>query len=211
MAKDSTSESLDYQEIADRAINNKEVFDLLIETLSEGNRRERQKSARTIHVIALSSPQSLLEAADDIAEALNRPEAQTRWECMRALTLLVSEGYRPKKAAFEGICDALYDEISGIVREAAFTLLCTYGASSETNAKKSWPYLDEAIQCYHGNDEFNDMLTSLTTFAETNKSKEVAEALAKRMTFDAENAKGTLRMHSKQIVEVCNEKIKKRK
>ena len=201
-----TEEPQDRQQLAQQAASNKRTLGKYVRLLSEGSRRERQQAASIVHIVATDAPQRVLEFADDIAEALNRPEAQTRWEALRALTPLVQEGYKPKKAAFEAICDAIYDENSGIVREAAFTFLCTYGASGKANAAKAWPHIDEAIQCYHGNDEFNDMLTSLVVFAQENKSKEVAGELAKRMTFDAQNAKGTLKMRSVQIVKICQGK-----
>ena len=47
------------------------------------------------------------------------------------------------------------------------------------------------------------MLTSLAAFAESGIDPEVAAALAARMEFDAENARGTLRMRSRQIVSAC--------
>ncbi len=196
----------EYEELGKKIASNKKALANCLSDLSEGSRRERQKAASAIHIAATISPEKLMESAGEIADALNRPEAQTRWECMRALTLLVPVGYKPKKAAFEAVCDALYDENSGIVREAAFTFLCTYGTSGKAASEKVWPYIDEAIQCYHGNDEFNDMLTSLVKFAQENKSKSVLAGLADRMAFDAENAKGTLKMRSVQIIEICKGK-----
>ena len=50
------------------------------------------------------------------------------------------------------------------------------------------------------------MLTSLVKFAEEIKSKDIKSELAQRMAFDAENAKGTLKMRSVQIVEICKSK-----
>ena len=196
----------DYEEVGKKAASNKKVLAKCLTALAEGSRRERQQAASAIHVAATISPERLVENADEIADALNRPEAQTRWECMRALTQLVPAGYKPRKAAFEAACDALYDENSGIVREAAFTFLCAYGTSGKAACEKSWKHIDEAIQCYHGNDEFNDMLTSLVKFAEEIKSKDIKSELAQRMAFDAENAKGTLKMRSVQIVEICKSK-----
>ena len=188
------------EEAAELAIGSKEVLESYIELLSGNSRSKRQKAATVIILVAVKNAEVLKPYADEIADALNRPEAQTRWEVLNALNLMGKAGVRYGKDVIASAEDALYDEGSGIVREAAFRFFCGYGSASEANSDEVWPLIDEAIQCYHGNPEFNDMLTALAEFAEGGISKETSKALAERMKFDAENGTGTLRMRSQQIV-----------
>lgn len=176
------------------------TLDALLEALSGSSRSKRQRAAATIALVAVREPQQVIPKAGAVVDALNRPEAQTRWECLNALCTLVAAGYRLDAEALAATEEALFDEESGIVREAAFRLLCTYGATSAEASEAVWPNVDEAIQCYHGNGEFSDMLTALVEFAEGAVSDDVLGALAERMRFDATNARGTLRMRSEQIV-----------
>ncbi len=107
--------------------------------------------------------------------------------------------------------DSLYDETNGFVREAAFHFFCGYGSASVDNSEEVWTQIDEAIQCYHGNPEFTDMLMQLVAFAEGNISLATSSALAQRMKFDSENASGTLRMRSEQIVAAHKKRLKDEK
>ena len=57
------------------------------------------------------------------------------------------------------------------------------------------------IQCYHGDLEFNDMLTALIDFSNGKLSNDVKEAFAQRMDFDANNGKGTLKKRAQLIID----------
>ena len=57
-------------------------------------------------------------------------------------------------------------------------------------SENAWPLIDEAIQCYHGDVEFNDMLNAVAEFATGKLSEHVKEALVERMSFDAHNGRG---------------------
>ncbi len=90
--------------------------------------------------------------------AAARPEAQTRWEVLDALTLLVPEHAKECGAAYEGAEAALFDEISAPLRLSAYRFLVVWGATERRRSEKVWPIIDEAIQCYHGDLEYRDML-----------------------------------------------------
>ena len=98
------------------------------------------------------------------------------------------------------IC-ALFDEDNGFVRLSALRFLCTLGATTENRSQKVWPLLDEAIQCYHGDYEYQDMLTALISFSTGKLAPEVKEGLSERVAFDAQHSKGALKRRSQQIID----------
>lgn len=77
--------------------------------------------------------------------------------------------------------------------------LCTLGATTENRSEKVWPLIDEGIQCYHGDVEFNEMLVALVDFSAGKLSPSVKKEFAARMKFDADNGKGTLGKRAGQI------------
>lgn len=79
--------------------------------------------------------------------------------------------------------------------------LCKLGATTEKRSEKVWPLIDEGIQCYHGDLEFQDMLLAVIDFSQGKLDGSVKSALADRMRFDAENGKGMLRRRANQIIE----------
>lgn len=172
----------------------------LVEQLSQGNRRARQMAGAAIALVAKEAPMRLIAHASSLIEALNLPEAQTRWECLDALTLIAGCDARACDKALVGAETALFDEDSGPVRLAAVRFLCKYGSTTSTRSEKVWPLIDEAIQCYHGDLEFNDMLTAITDFSIGKLSGSVKQQLAERMSFDAVNGKGSLQRRAAQIV-----------
>ncbi len=157
-----------------------------------------------------SNPRSLKDYPDALADALERPEAQTRWEILGALEKIVDTDARVVDRALDGTTAALHDEDSGVVRLAAFRLLATYGATTETRSEKVWPLLDEAIRVYHGDSEFPQMLTGLIKLVSGNASDDVREAAAETMSFDAEHSKGLTGRRAKQVVS-CRPKKRRRK
>ena len=64
-----------------------------------------------------------------------------------------------------------------------------------------WPLLDEAIQCFHGDQEFQDMLNVLVEFSQGNLSKETKEGFTERMLFDAQSNKGLIQRRAQTIVD----------
>ena len=179
---------------------------LLEELLTSSSRSKRQKAAATLSLAAKVEPAAVEPVLGAVLDALAMPGNQTRWECLNILCARAAAGLMSADDAYDAAEEALFDENSGIVREAAFRLLCLSGSASPEASERVWPLIDEAIQCHHGNGEFNDMLTSLAAFAESGLAPEVAQELAARMEFDSKNARGTLRMRSQQIVEACTGK-----
>ena len=176
-------------------------IDSLIEDLQSSTRRTRQNAASELASFIQTDPEVLIPHVDLFVKALDYPEAQTRWECLDILSLLVSYESRLCDKAVVGAESALFDENSGLLRLAALRFLCTLGATTENRSMKTWPLIDEAIQCYHGDVEFPDMLIAVTAYSEGKLAPSVREALAERMTFDAQNARGALRRRAQTILD----------
>ena len=186
---------------ADEALKNKKKLAALVGELATGNRRERQVAASTLHLVAKADPSKLTPHIDALIDALNRPEAQTRWEVLEVLTLLVPLDARACSKAIPEAEASLFDEESGPVHLAAMRFLCKIGATTATRSEKVWPLIGEGIQCYHGDLEFNDMLAALTDFSCGKLSDSVKQSFAERMAFDAKNGKGGLQRRAQQIVD----------
>lgn len=203
-----SSRADDVKQEAQEALKNKKTIQSYIETLSSDNRRERQKAASVIAAMAKENPAKMSEFTGGILDALDRPEAQTRWEVLDALTELVPVDSRNCEKAIVGAENALFDEDSGPLRLAAMRFLCKLGATTEARSEKVWGLIDEGIQCYHGDLEFQDMLVAVIDFSAGKLAPSVAEELAARMKFDAENGKGTLKKRATQIEENLAKKAK---
>ena len=186
---------------ADAGGNEQVNLEELVKTLETGQRRDRQHAATAVYSIAQEDPERLVEHIDVFIDALNRPEAQTRWEILEALTILVDYDSRGCFKALPEAETSLFDEESGPVRLGAMKFLCKLGATTANRSEKIWPLLDEAIQCYHGDLEFNDMLVALMEFSKGKLSPDVKKSFADRMSFDAQNAKGTLKKRAITIME----------
>ena len=191
----------DVKTMADEALKSDKALAKLTETLSVGTRRERQVAASAIHAVAREDASKLTESIDVLIDALNRPEGQTRWECLEALTILVDQDARSCSKAIQEAETALFDEESGMVRLAAMRFLCKIGATTANRSEKVWPLIDEGIQCYHGDLEFNDMLIAIVDFSNGKLADSVKAELAERMAFDSTNGKGTLKKRATQIIE----------
>ena len=175
--------------------------DEVVNRLSDEKRRNRQISAAAVNQIAKAEPKLLISYISALIDALNRPEAQTRWECLEALTILVAYDSRTCSKAIPEAEAALFDEESGPVRLAAMRFLCKLGATTPTRSEKVWPLIDEGIQCYHGDLEFNEMLAAITDFALGKLSDEVKLALKDRMMFDATSGKGAIQRKAQVIID----------
>lgn len=208
---DTKERELDTQEVEALAQIERDgrALTALIEDLSSSSRRTRQFSARVVAILAQREPKLLDPYVSDLIDALYRPEAQTRWEVLDALSELVPDHAKEIGAAFEGAETALFDELSATLRLSAFHLLCVWGATERGRSKKVWPIIDEAIQCYHGDLEYRDMLGFLHEFAQGKIAGDVAEELAGRLSFDAENGKGSyLKARSREIYDMLVKRFK---
>lgn len=189
------------QALVDEAQKSEKNLAKLVETLSADVRRNRQLASAALFNIAKTDPEKLTDHIDAFLDALNRPEAQTRWEALETLAIMVDYDAR---TCSKGIADAetaLFDEESGPVRLGAVRYLCKIGATTTNRSDKVWPLLDEAIQCYHGDLEYGDMLIALVEFSKGKLSDEVKAGFAERMAFDAANSKGSLQKRSQQILD----------
>ena len=192
---------VDIAPLVEDALKKKTALKKQIEAMSGSSRRERQIAAAVVYEVAKKDLNLVEPYTKDIVDALNRPEGQTRWEALMALTLLIPADSKECAKAIDSAEDALFEEGTGSLRLAAFTFLCEIGKTTAARSKNVWPVLDEAIQCYHGDVEFDDMLNSLVDFSCGKLDARVKEELAERMKFDAENSSGNLQAKSKQIIE----------
>ncbi len=192
-------------EEAEQTISEKDIAALraLIVALNGRDRKARQSSAHMIALIAKAAPMAVVPFAEDLAGAVNRPEAQTRWEALDALASIAEVDPDAAAKGFEGAQESLYDEESGVVRLAAFRYLAALGSCSASWSTKVWPLIDEGIQCYHGDSEFSDMLTAVHGFAQGELDPAVRAALIDRMSFDAHNGRGSLAVRARQIIEAA--------
>ena len=193
--------SEEVKEITEEVLAGKTDVAEVVTRLAEGARRERQVAAAALYQVAKEKPEMLVDHIDEIVDALNRPEAQTRWECLETLTILVDYDARTCGKAVPEAEAALFDEESGPVRLAAMRFLCKFGATTANRSEKVWPLIDEGIQCYHGDLEFNDMMTAVIDFSKGKLADEVKTSLADRMSVDAEDAKGALQRRAQQVID----------
>ena len=105
--------------------------------------------------------------------------------------------------AYDGAEASLFDDGSATVRLAAFVFLCRLGASSAERSDQVWPLIDEAIQCYHGDAEYRDMLAALLGLARGAASDATKAALAARVRFDAESGSGYIKSFSAEILQAA--------
>lgn len=183
------------------------LVDRLCEELSGPNRRIRQEASHTLAKMAEEHPDTIEAQVETVSQALVdalfRPEAQTRWEALDTLSLIAASHPDLVEEAFEGAEASLFDDSSSRVRISSFRLLARLGAVSEEKSDKVWPLLDEAIQCFHGDPGYRDMLTALLGLAQGKASAATKKALAGRISFDAESGRGYVKTLSAQIVEAA--------
>ncbi|MGO5316835.1 HEAT repeat domain-containing protein [Paraeggerthella sp. LCP19S3_G8] len=187
--------------IAEEALGNERQFIQLVNALSGPSRRGRQNAAAALAFLSKDHADLFVPYGDAFIDALNRPEAQTRWECLDVLAGMVDHDSRTCDKAVPGAETALFDEESGPVRLAAMRFLCKLGATTENRSERIWPLIDEAIHCYHGDFEFQDMLVAVVDFSSGKLSSQVKDELASRMAFDASNGKGALKRRAQQILD----------
>lgn len=200
----------DKKEVAKRAAKNKSYLAKVLDALNGDRRSQRVLAACAIHELAIHSPETLRPFGVELASALEKPEAQTRWEILGALEKMVAVDARVCDKAIVPATTALHDAESGVVRLAAFRMLSTYGATTSHRSEKVWPLLDEAIRTYHGDPEFPNMLSGVYRLMMGAASDDVKIAAADRMEFDAEHSKGLVGRRAKRIVS-CAPKRRRRK
>jgi hypothetical protein len=179
-------------------------FEAALANLTSANRRERQEAAHALAEVAQQDPARLEPYAQDVYKALKYPEPQTRWGVLTALAELTNFNsahatlIRRGKGSIE---ESLFDEQSHNVHASAFKALVAYGKLKPANSKFSWPYLDDALQVYHGDPEYREMLGSLLEFAQGKLDKSVKEEMAARLAFDADAAyEGYIPAASREII-----------
>lgn len=167
---------------------NKRELAKAVGDLSSPSRRKRQEAAHAIAENTVAKPQSILDFIDDIFDALERPEAQTRWELLHSLTHVVKGNVKALSEAIDFVEPSLFDEGSSTVRLAAFRFISTIGSQTKALSKKVWPMLDESLQVYHGDSQYREMLVSLEEFVSAPIDPEVKKAAVARINFDAQNS-----------------------
>ena len=187
--------------LAKSCVSDHETLKKIAEALSSGTRRSRQQAAQVLSAVSISDASAIAPFNQILIDALNRPEALARWECLDALTRLCDVDASLCSDAIDGAENALFDEESGPLHLAAMRFLCKFGAVSEQNSERVWPLVDEGIQCWHGDLEFQDMLNSLVEFSTGHLSDSVKSELAERMLFDSKNGRGALKRKATTIVE----------
>ncbi len=192
------------RKVADLIETDPSIAEEMVSRLEGSSRRDRQNAAAVLSIVASRNPEVLSSHIGAFVDALKRPEAQTRWECLDALTALVDIDSRACERAISGAEGALFDEGSGPLHLSALRFLCRIGSTTSTRSQKVWPLIDEALQCYHGDFEYQDMLAAVVGFAEGKIDDSVKDALKARMEFDANNGKGALKKRSQQIVEALS-------
>lgn len=205
MAADMVASPSPEDEVIEATTVTPEEIAALIEALSGANRRKRQEAAHVLAQVAQQNSELLVSHADELIDALYRPEAQTRWEVLAALSELALTHPDLVEEAYDGAEASLFDEDSAIVRLSAFRFLVRLGKSSPERSDKVWGVLDEAIQCYHGDPEYRDMLTAVLEFSKGAISDAAREELLTRIGFDAENGRGYVRIMSAEIVASAKE------
>lgn len=201
----------DKVEVGARAVEDSRLLKSVVKALGGEDRRLRQFAGSVVHEVAIHAPALLKEYAEELADALHRPESQTRWEVLGTFEKLVAVDARCVDKALDGAETALHDEESGVVRLAAFRLLSSYGSTTAKRSERVWPLIAEAIRCYHGDPEFSAMLSGVYRMVSGNASDDVKTAAAGVMRFDAENAKGLLKRRAERIVACAPKKAKSKK
>lgn len=187
--------------LAKICISDRETLGKIVDSLATGTRRSRQQAAQVLGAISLTDVSAVSPYSQNLVDALNRPEAQTRWECLDILTRICDVDASLCDGAIDGAENALFDEESGTLHLSAMRFLCKFGSLAEQNSERVWPLVDEGIQCWHGDLEFQDMLNALIEFSTGKLSSSVKSEFADRMRFDSTNGRGALKRKATTIVE----------
>ncbi len=181
------------------AMRTKKARKQLVKGLAEERKVQRAQAGKLVHELACQDPELLLDHFDDLIDALDRPEPQTRWEVLGALEEIAHRYSRLLDKAVIPATGSLHDPDSGVVRTAAFRFLATYGSTSKRRAEKVWPLLDEAIRIYHGDQEYPGMLAGLAVFADGRANEDVKEEVALLIEPDASHPKAAIGRRARQV------------
>lgn len=196
-----SEKSDEIRELASACVEDDELLKETVGKLEGSSRRSRQHSASVVNAVSKTNPEKLVPYIGDMVDALARPEIQTRWECLEALARMVPLDSRACDKAIKGAEVALFDEGNDLLHLAAMRFICALGATTEKRCEKTWPLVDEAMQCYHGDPAFQDMLVAVIGFSRGKLTDEAKAGLAARVSFDAANAHGALGVRARQILE----------
>ena len=171
----------------------------LADALGHESRFVREYTSQVLVELARNDANFLQEHANDIIDALNRPESLTRYSMIEIIGELAQTQPKLVTSAYELLQDCLYDEDSGTVRLYAFRVLARYGASAPARSVKVWPDLSMALRCFHGDSEFMSMMSELIAMLGGRCDQSVKEAAVELFAFDAEHARGDLRKKAEAI------------
>ena len=107
------------KDLAARLLQSKDLIKEVVLALAGSTRRDRQNASSVLAQVAKLDPEVLVPYTNDFIDALNRPEAQTRWESLDVLTELVPFDSRTCDKGIAGAEMALFDEDNGFVRLSA--------------------------------------------------------------------------------------------
>ena len=122
--------------LCQEALDDPKKLQELVDDIMGTSRRRRQMSAAALSYVAKEQPKLLIEHIPAFVDALNRPEAQTRWECLDVLTVMVEHDARACEKALPGAEAALFDEDSGPVRLSAMRFLCKFGSTTAARSER---------------------------------------------------------------------------
>jgi hypothetical protein len=77
------------EELAQQAVHDASTIEDMVAKLEGSSRKQRQLAAAVLDAISRIDASGLTAYTDQLADALNRPEAQTRWECLDTMTNIV--------------------------------------------------------------------------------------------------------------------------
>ena len=103
------------KDLAARLLQSKDLIKEVVLALAGSTRRDRQNASSVLAQVAKLDPEVLVPYTNDFIDALNRPEAQTRWESLDVLTELVPFDSRTCDKGIAGAETALFDEDNLIV------------------------------------------------------------------------------------------------
>ena len=118
-----------------------EARDAYVSDLAHGNRRERQRAAHGLNLLAQEDVTVVAEVAEELVAALEHTEAQTQWECLNALAEIAVRDPHLVEDAFPVAEELLFEDGSVVTRMAAFRFVARYGAHGHQESERSWPLL----------------------------------------------------------------------
>ncbi|MHB9004776.1 MAG: hypothetical protein ACYC6C_12060, partial [Coriobacteriia bacterium] len=80
----------DRDAVVEMAMRGKRAEQAVWDALAGDDRPQRSLAARVVNELAVQKPEMLKERGVELADALDRPEAQTRWEILGALEKMVA-------------------------------------------------------------------------------------------------------------------------